>query len=68
MKEPEQNNVLLDEILWRLKDIREDLISTGIAGRCYNMDEWSTPVVNIDALIKLIASNKKLYCGESNIE
>ena len=48
---------LLDELLWRLRDIREDLMSTGIGGRCYNCDEWSTPVVNLTSAIKLIESN-----------
>jgi hypothetical protein len=50
----------LDELLWRLKDIREDLMSTGVGGRCYNCDEWSTPVVNLAAAIKLIESNAEL--------
>ena len=53
---------LLDDLLWRLKDIREDLMSTGLGGRLYNCDEWSTPTVNLASAIRAIEkfkSNKK---------
>jgi hypothetical protein len=46
-----------DDVLWRLRDIREDLMSHGLGGRCYNCDEWSTPVVNLDKVIKILESN-----------
>lgn len=68
MRKQGHNKDLLDEILWRLEDIREDLVSTGIGGRCYNMDEWSIPVVNINAVINLITSYKKLDYRGTNIE
>lgn len=45
---------LLDDLLWRLKDIREDLMSTGLGGRLYNCDEWSTPTVNLASAIRVI--------------
>lgn len=57
---------LLDELLWRLRDIREDLMSTGIGGRCYNCDEWSTPVVNLTSAIKLIESNDRVEFQEGS--
>jgi len=50
---------LFDDLLWRLKDIREDLMSTGVAGRSnYNCDEWSTPTVNLASAIKKIEDFK----------
>ena len=48
---------LLSELLWRLKDIREELMSHGVSGRNYNMDEWSVPVVNLGQAIKIIENN-----------
>jgi hypothetical protein len=48
---------LLGEILWRLNDIREELMASGIGGKCYNCDEWSTPVINLTSAIKLIEKN-----------
>ena len=48
---------LKKEVLWRLNDIRDMLMSRGIGGvRLYGCDEWSTPVVNIDSLIKLVGA------------
>ena len=49
---------LLDDLLWRLKDIREDLMSTGLGGRLYNCDEWSTPTVNLASAIRAIEKFK----------
>ena len=49
---------LLDDLLWRLKDIREDLMSTGLCGRLYNCDEWSTPTVNLASAIRVIEKFK----------
>ena len=33
-------------------------MSTGLSGRCYNCDEWSTPIVNLTSAITLIESNR----------
>jgi hypothetical protein len=49
---------MLDDLLWRLKDIREDLMSTGLGGRLYNCDEWSTPTVNLASAIGVIEEFK----------
>ena len=49
---------LMDDLLWRLKDIREDLMSTGLGGRLYNCDEWSTPTVNLASAIRVIEKFK----------
>ena len=57
---------LLDDLLWRLKDIREDLMSTGLGGRLYNCDEWSTPTVNLASAIRAIEKFKSN--GELNHE
>lgn len=46
---------LKKEIIFRLEDIREMLMSRGVGGeRIYGCDEWSVPVQNITSLIKLI--------------
>ena len=52
------NSDLMDDLLWRLKDIREDLMSTGLGGRLYNCDEWSTPTVNLASAIRVIEKFK----------
>ena len=49
---------MLDDLLWRLSDIRDDLMSTGLGGRLYNCDEWSTPTVNLASAIKVIEKFK----------
>ena len=50
---------LTKEILWRLNDIREMLMERGVGGdRLYGCDEWSTPILNINSLIKIIEENK----------
>ena len=49
---------LMDDLLWRLKDIREDLMSTGLGGRLYNCDEWSTATVNLASAIRVIEKFK----------
>jgi len=49
---------LQKDILWRLNDIKDMLMSRGVGGdRLYGCDEWSTPVVNINSLIKIIEQN-----------
>ena len=53
-----ESSDLLDDLLWRLKDIREDLMSTGLGGRLYNCDEWSTPTVNLASAIRVIEKFK----------
>jgi hypothetical protein len=46
---------LIKELSWRLEDIRDDLMSTGVGGsRIYGCDEWSTPVVNLKSAIGLL--------------
>ena len=49
---------MLDDLLWRLTDIRDDLMSRGLGGRLYNCDEWSTPTVNLAYAIKVIEKFK----------
>lgn len=62
------NPDLLNDLLWRLKDIREELMSTGVAGRCYNCDEWSTPTVNLAQAIKRIEEAKSEQATEPAVE
>ena len=43
------------DMLWRLADIREELMRTMYNGsRQYGCDEWSTPVVNLTRTITLL--------------
>ena len=43
------------DIIWRLEDIKEMLMSKTVGGGLlYGCDEWSTPVVNLDTAIKVI--------------
>lgn len=43
------------DLLWRLTDIREELMRTMYDGsRQYGCDEWSTPVVNLTRAIALL--------------
>lgn len=43
------------DLLWRLSDIREELMRTMYDGRrLYGCDEWSTPVVNLTRAIDLL--------------
>lgn len=46
------------EILWRLEDIRESLLRSGIGGRLYNLDEWSVPIKNLDGVIRIVKDVK----------
>lgn len=49
----------IDDILWRLGDIRDMLMETGIGGqRLYGCDEWSTPVRNLNAAIAKLKTLK----------
>jgi hypothetical protein len=57
---------LMDDLLWRLKDIREDLMSTGLGGRLYNCDEWSTPTVNLASAIRVIEKLKEELATENH--
>lgn len=43
------------ELLWRLTDIREELMRTMYDGsRQYGCDEWSTPTVNLARAIAIL--------------
>ena len=43
------------DMLWRLADIREELMRTMYDGsRQYGCDEWSTPIVNLTRAIALL--------------
>lgn len=43
------------DLLWRLTDIREELMRTMYDGsRQYGCDEWSLPVVNLTRAITLL--------------
>lgn len=49
----------LDDMLWRLTDIRKSLICrTIIDTPAYGLDEWSTPIVNLDIAIKKLGALK----------
>lgn len=43
------------DLLWRLTDIREELMRTMYDGsRQYGCDEWSLPIVNLTRAITLL--------------
>lgn len=53
------NEEIAKDILWRLEDIKEMLMSRGVGGeRIYGCDEWSAPIQNIDTMTALI---KKVF-------
>ena len=53
------NEEIAKDILWRLDDIKEMLMSRGVGDeRIYGCDEWSAPIQNIDILASLI---KKVF-------
>ena len=56
------NKQLTKEILWRLNNIREILIERGVGGdRIYGCDEWSTPILNINSLIKIVEQGEEKW-------
>ncbi len=58
-EELDRLRVGLDDMLWRLTDIRESLIyRTLIDTPVYGLDEWSTPIVNLDIAIKKLEALK----------
>lgn len=49
----------LDDMLWRLRDIREGLLHRSFRDTAtYGLDEWSTPIVNMDIAIKKLEGLK----------
>ena len=49
----------MDDLIWRLRDIRELLLYCGVNGRSmYGIDEWSNPIVNLDLAIKRVEQIK----------
>ena len=53
------NKELSKDLLWRLEDIKEMLMSRGVGGaRIYGCDEWSAPVQNIDSAISKIKTEQ----------
>lgn len=44
------NEDLLKEVIWRVTDIREMLVCE----HSYRLDEWSTPVVNLATLERIL--------------
>ena len=58
-EELDRLRVGLDDMLWRLTDIRKSLIyRTFIDTPVYGLDEWSTPIVNLDIAIKKLEALK----------
>jgi len=54
------NKELSKDLLWRLEDIKEMLMSRGVGGaRIYGCDEWSVPVKNIDTMIGKLEADIK---------
>ena len=44
-----------NRLLWRISEIRRSLLTKGMSGESlYGLDEWSTPIVNLDNLMKTI--------------
>ena len=49
----------LDDMLWRLTDIRTQLMGRNLRDTSvYGLDEWSTPIVNLDIAIKKLEALK----------
>ena len=44
-----------NRLLWRISEIRHSLLTKGMSGESlYGLDEWSTPIVNLDNLMKTV--------------
>jgi len=53
------NKEIAKDLLWRLEDIKEMLMSRGVGDeRIYGCDEWQSPIKNIDSAISKIKSEQ----------